>query len=123
MNKYATFIGWQEDLDGYHFPLFNIQWEGNPSNGSTVDANTILRIGLKLPEVTPCPYELKESERVEPQNAYTLYKNQDNRCTYPFKPEKAGYCYAYATSVDNGNTDEFVLKTCPKCELWKGEEL
>lgn len=55
----AEFIGWQEDFCGFdHTPLFNICWPNHPLDGSTVDANTILRLGISIPSnVTKCPFK------------------------------------------------------------------
>ena len=60
----ADFIGWQEDFLGAdHFPLFNVVWPSHPLDGSTVDANTILRIGLSIPSDMPkCPYKENSNE-------------------------------------------------------------
>lgn len=61
---HAMFIGWQEDFVGIdHIPLFNVIWKDHPLHQSTVDANTILRIGLKIPSNVPeCPFSERRTQ-------------------------------------------------------------
>ncbi len=53
------------------------------------------------------------------------YQNPDKRCGYPpvrdtkkktWSP--AGYCWGYASLVDDGNEKSASKKLCPGCELW-----
>lgn len=47
------------------------------------------------------------------------YRNPDPRCTYPWSPGGAGYCWSFAHHVDGRKRYEDMEKICPKCELWK----
>lgn len=58
MKPSAVYIGWQRDIDGAHFPLFNIEGD-HPLMHSTVDANTLFREQIPIPPVPPCPFEEK----------------------------------------------------------------
>ena len=49
------------------------------------------------------------------------YCNHDDRCTYPFSPDRAGYCWSYAHHVDGTRGYEDMGKICPGCECWKPE--
>lgn len=45
----AKFIGYQEQIDGPPFPLFNIQ--GGKFDGSTVSEGTLRELGIDVPEI------------------------------------------------------------------------
>ena len=45
------------------------------------------------------------------------YKNPDPRCTYPFEPCGAEYCWGYAVSVDKGEPRQ--EESCRGCEFWE----
>ena len=52
------------------------------------------------------------------------YKNPDKRCTHPFSTCPVDYCWQYATMVDEGKTQEEIIKECVnygKCDLWEKE--
>lgn len=55
---WAVFIGWQQSCDGDHRAMFNICGHSS-RRGSTVTANTLLRLGIKMPAVPPCPFPEK----------------------------------------------------------------
>ncbi len=46
----AKFIGYQETGDG-HMPLFNIEGDGHPLNGSTVSSQTLAKQGIAEPAI------------------------------------------------------------------------
>lgn len=53
----AEFVGIQfesADKAGKGFGLYNIRLKGNPLDGSTVTAETIKRMGIRVKEVKPC---------------------------------------------------------------------
>jgi len=54
------------------------------------------------------------------KNPYLKYKNPDSRCNYPFEPDAFGYCWGYATKIDNGATREEIINLCKDCEYWHG---
>ena len=47
----AEFLGWQKTLTGEKVALYNIIVEGHPSYGSTVCAETLDELNLKVPDV------------------------------------------------------------------------
>jgi hypothetical protein len=52
------------------------------------------------------------------KNPFMKYKNPDKRCTYPFEPSLLGYCWGYATKVDEGKKMATIV--CAKrCEFWE----
>lgn len=50
---------------------------------------------------------------------YNKFKNPDKRCTYPFTPDIAGYCWSYAHHIDGTKGWENIENICLKCEYWK----
>jgi len=48
----ANFIGWQETLLGKVFPLFNITIADHPFYRSTVSAETLRRLHLRVPRTS-----------------------------------------------------------------------
>ena len=48
-NVTAKLIGYQEDIDGPPFPLFNIH--GGDRDGSTVTEETLRELGIEVPEI------------------------------------------------------------------------
>lgn len=52
-------------------------------------------------------------------NPFEIYENKDQRCTYPFEPCGAGYCWSFANHVDGTPRFEDMSKICPGCEFWK----
>jgi hypothetical protein len=49
----AEFLGYQKVRGGQPFPLFNINIPGHPLNGSTVSAQTLMRLGIPVPQAPP----------------------------------------------------------------------
>ena len=64
------------------------------------------------------------------KNPYKKYRNPDKNCQYPFTPDPVGYCWGYATLIDNLTCptckriikpDEMIVRSlCSGCEFWKG---
>lgn len=52
------------------------------------------------------------------ENPFLKYENKDERCTYPFSPDPAGYCWSYAHHVDGKGHCPDMSTICPECELW-----
>lgn len=50
----VEFVGWQRNDLNNHVPLFLLSWKGHPLNRSLIDANTVLRLGIEIPEIEPC---------------------------------------------------------------------
>ena len=43
---------------------------------------------------------------------YEKYKNKYGWCKYPFEPCGLGYCWGYATSVDNNASEGAIKEMC-----------
>lgn len=43
----ALYRGFQSDGDGGGFKLYDVVWEENPYNGSTVGTNMLIKLGIK----------------------------------------------------------------------------
>ena len=52
-NSDAEFIGWQENLHGENFPLYNITATNHPLRGSTVSEKSLNELNLQVPGVPP----------------------------------------------------------------------
>lgn len=54
------------------------------------------------------------------QLRFEKYRNPDRRCTYPFEPCAAGYCWGYANFVDGNKpwADRPMEKNCQRCDMW-----
>jgi len=53
------------------------------------------------------------------KNPYLKYKNQDARCGYPFEASPVGYCWGFATHIDEkSNPINFQMAFCLGCEFW-----
>jgi len=53
------------------------------------------------------------------KNPFLKYENKNQKCTYPFTPDPAGYCWSYAHHVDGTKGYEKMKKICPNCDLFK----
>jgi len=72
----ANFFGWQEKSSGEIFPLFNITIADHPYYQSTVSAETLLRLNLRIPQAlspysdtAPSPWHNTGIELNHPQTA------------------------------------------------------
>ncbi len=62
------------------------------------------------------------NDAVKSSSALEKYRNPDPRCSYPFEPCGAGYCWSYAHHVDGTAGYENMESICPDCECFTVED-
>jgi len=55
--------------------------------------------------------------------AFRHYRNPDRRCSYPWTPDRLGYCWGYASLWGRSATQVEVEAYCSEgpCEFWMAE--
>ena len=56
-NEAAVFIGWQKTAKGAIIPLYNVIAKDHLSYGSTLSADGLLKLHLRIPNTPPLPMD------------------------------------------------------------------
>ena len=101
----AKYIGMQERPDGSKFPLFNITKEGHPRQGSTVSAETLKELNLKIPEMPKqttqklSPDQRRAVEEIKTLQDYISNNDAQTKAGLP-ESKKAEYTKARKAALD-----------------------